>query len=179
MAQEGVQVVRMREVDAPSWRAFVASTEGAEVGHRWEYTQLLETVYGQETVLLAAKRGEAVVAVLPLVLQRSWFGTFLTSVPYLNYAGVLGSDREGRDALAREALATAQALRTDRLELRGRNGSDLPLEGWNGKASYRLLLEGGAEGALKALGTKMRNKAKRPLKDGFTARVADTRELAA
>jgi len=178
MAQEGVQVVRMREDDAPSWRAFVAATEGAEVGHRWEYAQLLDRVYGQETVALAARRNGSIVAVLPLVLQRSWFGTFLTSVPYLNYAGILGSDREGREALAREALATAETLRADRLEVRGRDGSDLPLQGWNGKASYRLPIEGGAEGALKALGTKVRNKAKRPLKDGFASRVADAEEFA-
>jgi FemAB-related protein (PEP-CTERM system-associated) len=171
MAQEGVQVVRVREDDAPLWGGFVASAEGAEIGHWFEYTQILTRVYGQETIPLAAMRGGSVVAVLPLVLQRSFFGTFLTSVPYLNYAGILGSDREGRDALAREALEIAKALRADRLELRGRDGSDLPLDAWSGKASYQLPLEGGAEGVVKALGTKLRNKAKRPLKDGFTARV--------
>ena len=172
MESAGVQVVRVLEDDALAWKTFVASRGDAELGHRWEYLDILKRVYGHETFRLAARRDDRFVAVLPLVLQRSFLGTFLTSVPYLNYAGILGHEAEARKALADDALALAKELHADRLELRGRNGSDLPLEVWAGKASYRLPLEGGAEGVVQSFGTKLRAKVKRPLKDGFVARVA-------
>jgi FemAB-related protein (PEP-CTERM system-associated) len=167
-----LRIERASRDDASLWRGFLDSQAGAEVGHRWEYLEALRRVYRQDIFRLVATREGRWLAVLPLVLQRSFFGTFLTSVPYLNYAGILGEDREARTALALEALATAVRVRADRLELRGRDGSDLPIDTWIGKASYRLSLEGGVEGVTRRLGTKVGAQVKRPLKEGFASRVA-------
>ncbi len=157
--------------DAVAWREFVASCPGAEVGHRWEFLDLLGEVFGHEPLRLVAKRGERWVGVLPLVVQRSFLGRFLTSVPYLNYAGVLASDPEARAGLATEAVDLARRLGADRLELRGREGGDLPIGAWRGKCCYTLELDGGMEGLQRALGAKLRAQIKRPLKEGYTARV--------
>jgi serine/alanine adding enzyme len=153
------------------WDAFLASSPDAEAGHRWTFQELLREVFGQDVHRLLALRGERAVGVLPLVHQKSLVGKFLTSVPYLNYAGVLAEDAETRKALAEEASALAERLKVDRLELRGRDGSDLPLETWNGKCGYALDLPRTAEELSKALGAKVRSQIKRPVKDGFVARV--------
>ena len=60
----------------------------------------------------------------------------------------------------------------DRIEIRGREGSGPPLDAWTGKASYRLPLDGGVEGVRKALGAKVRAQVKRPLREGFSSRIA-------
>lgn len=166
-----VSVVAAVDGDASAWRAFVGASPEAEFGHRWDFLDLLGGVFGQRSVRLVAKRGESWVGVLPLVVQKSFLGTFLTSVPYLNYAGVLAVDRSARQALAAEAVDEARRLRADRLELRGRTGSDLPIEVWPGKCRYVLGLADGLDAVERALGAKLRSQIKRPLKEGYTARV--------
>ena len=78
------------------------------------------------------------VGLLPLVFQKSLVGRFLTSVPYLNYAGILSQDQEARSELAHAAGDLADRLQAQRLELRGRDGGDLPLPAWEGKSGYTL-----------------------------------------
>lgn len=172
MSSHDVEIVTAGRDEAPAWEAFVASSPDAEAGHRWAFHELLGDVFGQEVFRLVARRGERTVGVLPLVHQKSLVGRFLTSVPYLNYAGVLSGDAEARKALAEEASALAARLRVDRLELRGRDGSDLPLDTWNGKCGYAMELPGSGEEMSKALGAKVRSQIKRPAKEGFSSRVA-------
>ncbi|MBZ5638253.1 MAG: GNAT family N-acetyltransferase [Acidobacteriia bacterium] len=166
----GVHIVIAGE-DAVPWRDFVSRFPDAEIGHRWEYLDLLGDVFGHGPLRLVAKRGERWVGILPLVVQKSFLGRFVTSVPYLNYAGVLASDPEARAGLAEEAMEQARRLGADRLELRGREGGDLPIDAWRGKCSYALALDGGTEVLQRGLGAKLRAQIKRPLKEGYAARV--------
>ena len=172
MTGSEVRVERAGDGDGPEWRRFLAGSGAAEVGHRWEVLAVLREVFRLEVVRLVASREGRWLAVLPLALQRSFLGTFVTSVPYFNYAGILGEDGEARAALAREALAVAEGALADRIEIRGREGSGPPLDAWTGKASYRLPLDGGVEGVRKALGAKVRAQVKRPLREGFSSRIA-------
>jgi FemAB-related protein (PEP-CTERM system-associated) len=173
VSAEGVEVFEAGAQDEPSWKAFTDACPEAEVGHRWSFHQMLHEVFGQTVVRLAARRGETWVAVLPLVYQRSFVGRFLTSVPYLNYAGVLGCDAEARMSLARAAANTADRLRIDRLEFRGRDGSDLPVPTWQGKSSYVLDLRSEPQELWGRLPAKVRSQVKRPKKDGFEGRVVE------
>ncbi len=157
----------------PDWDAFTRDRPGLEAGHLWSFHQLLDDVFGQRVVRLAARRGTTWVGVLPLVYQRSFVGRFLTSVPYLNYAGVLADDAEARSALANAAADVASRLGADRLEIRGRDGSDLPLDVWRGKSSYRLSLPRDSETLWTDLIAKVRSQVKRPKKEGFEGRVLE------
>jgi FemAB-related protein (PEP-CTERM system-associated) len=168
----GVEIAEAGPDGAAPWSAFLDASPGAEVGHRWAFHDLLGSLFGHDVFRLVARRDGRTVGVLPLVHQRSLVGRFLTSVPYLNYAGVLAEDGAARAALAEEACALAERLRADRLELRGRDGSDLPLPTWDGKCGYALELPGSAEDLSRDLGAKVRSQIKRPSKEGFRARVA-------
>jgi serine/alanine adding enzyme len=165
-----VRIVSAGENAAP-WADFVSRSPDAEIGHRWEFLDLLGDVFGHELLRLVAKRGERWVGILPLVVQKSFLGRFVTSVPYLNYAGILASDPEARAGLAGEAIEQARRLGADRLELRGREGGDLPIGAWRGKCSYTLALDGGTEALQRGLGAKLRAQVKRPLKEGYVTRV--------
>lgn len=139
----------------------------------WGFHEMLAELFGHPVYRLAAVRGSEWVGLLPLVYQRSVLGRFLTSVPYLNYAGVLAEDVRARAALSEAAARLARRLRAHRLELRGRDGSDLPLETWTGKCTYTLEMPREAQTLWKGLGAKVRAQVKRPRKEGFTAHVLD------
>lgn len=157
--------------DEGAWREFVARTPGSEAAHTWEFLDLLERVFRLRTFRLVARRRDTWVGILPLAQQRSVVGRFLTSLPYLNYAGVLSHDAPARHALGDEAALLTARWKADRLEIRGRDGSDLGLPAWNGKASYSLDLGASREALWSSLGAKLRAQIKRPGKDGFEARV--------
>jgi FemAB-related protein (PEP-CTERM system-associated) len=167
----GIRVQVAGIPDREAWESFVAAAPGSEAAHRWELHEALRRVFGVELIRLVALRGTTWAAVLPLVFQRSLVGRFLTSVPYLNHAGVLGSDPEGRRALAEEATSLAARLRVDRLELRGRDGSDLPVEEWRGKAAYVLDLPSVSGALWESLGAKLRAQVKRPAREGYETTV--------
>jgi FemAB-related protein (PEP-CTERM system-associated) len=158
--------------DADKWKKFVEESTTAEIGHRWEFLDLLKSVFGLASERLVAECGDRWVGILPLVSQKSFLGRFLTSVPYLNYAGVLCTDPQARIALAGAALEAARHMRADRLEIRGRDGTDLPIQVWSGKACFIREVGPNVEALEKTLGAKVRAQVRRPLKEGFTARVA-------
>jgi FemAB-related protein (PEP-CTERM system-associated) len=159
------------------WERFREGRPDGEVGHAWAVLELIAHVFRVELVRLVALRGGACVGLLPLVVQRSLLGRYLTSVPYLNYAGVLGDDPEARHSLAREALTLAGRVGADRLELRGRHGQDLPIDVWPGKASYALDLADAAT-TWEALGAKVRAQVRRPSKAGYGVRLGGREERA-
>jgi FemAB-related protein (PEP-CTERM system-associated) len=167
-----VEIVEATARDRDAWESFVASETGAEAGHVWGFHDHLARTFGQAIVRLVARREGGIAGILPLVYQGSVLGRFLTSVPYLNYAGILASDPDARRALAASAVERARSLRADRLEIRGRDGSDLPIEAWRGKATYALALARDPEAVWSGLGTKMRTRIRRAAKGGYEARVA-------
>ena len=60
-----------------------------------------------------------VIGILPLVEIRSWlFGRTLTSLPFLNFGGVLASTDDAARALLDEAAAIARTRRCRHIELR-------------------------------------------------------------
>lgn len=159
------------ESDRAAWDGFVATQAQAESAHRWEFHEALRRVFGLDVYRFVAARAGRFAGVLPVVLQKSVVGRFLTSVPYLNHAGVLSADLECRAALARAAAALAAELRADRLELRGRDGANLPIDTWPGKAQYVLALPRTPAELWESLGAKLRSQVRRPGKEGFEARV--------
>ncbi len=53
------------------WDAFLESHPDATVEQLWAWREIFERVFEQRTVYLAARRGERIVGVLPLVLFKS------------------------------------------------------------------------------------------------------------
>src|ERR1022692_1488804 len=92
------------ESDRDAWDAFVierssanrerqASSLGSVSGyHSWAWRQVFEQTLGHECVYLVARlhdRGR-VYGILPLVFMKSWiFGRTMTSLPFVNYGGVV------------------------------------------------------------------------------------------
>lgn len=99
--------------DQDLWDDFVMSSPHGTVCHLFGWKAVIEQAYRQQTFYLAACDGNELRGVLPLVLTKSpLFGVHLTSMPYMDYGGILTDDNGARQALlqrAREIGAANQA----------------------------------------------------------------------
>jgi FemAB-related protein (PEP-CTERM system-associated) len=161
--------------DAAMWDAFVASRPEAHGYHEWAWRDVIERSFGHRGAYLIARAAGAVTGVLPLVEMKSpLFGHFLTSLPFVNYAGVLADSRAAAEALVAAAGDLGRARGCRHVELRhiDRRFPDMPVR--QHKVTMRLPL---AAGMWERFDRKVRNQIRKAEKSGLTAERGDSRLL--
>jgi FemAB-related protein (PEP-CTERM system-associated) len=160
-----LQVSIAAGADRDAWDEFV-DARGDEAGyHAWAWRQVFETAFGHRAIYLMARQGSQVVGVLPLVEIRSrLFGHTLTSLPFLNYGGVMAANSDAAQALVMAARRQAQARQCRHVELRhvAAQFPDLPSKCH--KVSMRLAL---GPRMWDALDRKIRNQIRKAEKSGL------------
>ena len=107
------------ETDARAWDAFVAAHPNATGYHVWAWRGVFARAFGHRSIYLIARASGRIAGVLPLVHIRSLvFGRSLTSLPFLNYGGVVAEGTDTAEALAKAAADLAGARHCDHVELR-------------------------------------------------------------
>ncbi|MGH9579076.1 MAG: FemAB family XrtA/PEP-CTERM system-associated protein, partial [Terriglobales bacterium] len=106
--------------------------------HSWRWKRVLEASFGWPTYYWMAEREDGTVCgVLPMVWQKSvWFGSFLTSLPFVNYAGIAAESPDAEQLLAGRAATQARELGVRHVELRHRFSHALGAE-WT-QRSHRV-----------------------------------------
>ena len=94
--------------DQNSWDTYVQQHKAATAYHRFNFLSLIRDQHGLTVYPLAAKDDAgAITGLLPVVHMKSaLFGSFLVSLPYVNYGGVLAND----DAIGALLMDASQAL---------------------------------------------------------------------
>jgi serine/alanine adding enzyme len=155
---------------AAAWDAAVRSQSGWTHFHLAGWKEVIAETLGHECLYFAAREGEDVRGVLPIVRVRSaLFGHYLVSMPFVNYGGPLG-DTEAVQALAAHVTQLARQERVKLLELRSRASLPLDLPVSHRKITVVLDLPGESATLWRALGSKLRSQIKRPQKEGLTVR---------
>jgi serine/alanine adding enzyme len=174
------------EADRGAWDAYVdahlasvrtagRAASGVTGYHSWAWRHVLARSFGHASVYLVARRGSPgqcdqihqISGVLPLTEVRSLlFGRSLTSLPFLNYGGVVADSDEAARALLDEAVRVAGARGCRHVELRHieRRFTDLPSK--QHKVTMRLPLRAGM---WDRLDRKVRNQIRKAEKSGLTA----------
>lgn len=112
---------------AAEWDRYIEGCESATFFHLSGWLTVNEKVYGHIGHYLYAKQGQDIVGVLPLVEQKSRvFGHALVSTPFCVYGGVAADNDDVRFKLEDAAIALAQQLEVDYLELRNKLPSNHP-----------------------------------------------------
>ena len=130
-------------------------------------------VMGHETLYMTARDREGLCrGLLPLVRVRSrLFGDYLLSMPFMSYGGPVGSD-DAKKALAEAAVAEAERLGVDLMELRTRQPLDLDLPRSDRKITVLKSLPDDPETLwTDGLKAKVRSQVRRPMKEGMEARI--------
>lgn len=162
-------------VDSGMWDAYVDSAPGASSAHQMGWLRVIKRVFGHETYALAVEAADSTLhGILPLVFLKSrLFGTFLVSMPFLNYGGVLADGREEERLLLAEAAELRERLGAAHVELRhaGTVVEGLPVR--SHKVSMLLPLGDSDEALWAKLNAKVRNQVRKAQKSGLTATVGD------
>jgi FemAB-related protein (PEP-CTERM system-associated) len=157
---------------AADWDAFVNSEPQASAYHLWGWRQVFERAFGHQTVYLIARRGEAIVGALPLVLFNTWvFGRFGVSLPFVNYGGVLAREEAVARALLEAAGEVAATGRLAHLELRHRHQRFPELPFKHHKVGMTLRLAPDDKTAWDRLDRKVRNQVRKAEKSDLATRA--------
>jgi FemAB-related protein (PEP-CTERM system-associated) len=164
---EAVSITTASPRDAHPWDAFVGTHAQASGYHAWGWRTVFERAFKHEPIYLIARRGADMVGVLPLVAIRSvLFGRTLTSLPFVNYGGVVASDDRIAQALVDASRDLARDLGCGHVELRHTDRRFAALPCKQHKVAMRLALD---SVSWERLDKKVRNQIRKAEKSGLTA----------
>ncbi|MQA28871.1 MAG: FemAB family PEP-CTERM system-associated protein [Luteitalea sp.] len=153
--------------DESRWDAFVASQPEASGYHLWRWRRVFEQGLGHRSHYLIAERRGLVAGILPLVEVRSrLFGRALSSLPYVNYGGVLAADAAAGAALVDRAAAIARERSLSFVVLRHRHRLFAGLPARSHKVTMLLPLAPTADAMWDQLDRKVRNQVRKAEKSG-------------
>jgi len=157
------------DLPARAWDDYVARRPDASVYHLSAWAGLVERVFGHRTRYLAACAGGEIVGILPLVLfSTPLFGRFATSMPFVNYGGIVADTSEAATALLAAAVDETKSAKAAYLELRHtrRMFESLPVQ--THKVEMVLPLQPTVEEQWRVLDRKLRNQVRKAEKSGLT-----------
>jgi FemAB-related protein (PEP-CTERM system-associated) len=156
--------------DGRRWDAFVDGSVTAQHYHRWGWKHVIERAFAWPTHFLVAEKHSEIRGLLPLVWQKSLlFGSFLTSLPFLNGGGILASDSEAVSALLTRAIELAKEAGAKHIEFRFRHHPALALPVKTNKVSVTHAISGDTSSMLKDLPHKVRSDVRKAMKAPFSA----------
>jgi serine/alanine adding enzyme len=170
MAEVTVRVWEPHEFHS-EWFAAPRNLFPAESTFASRWLQVLRTGLQHCPYAVVAKRGEALVGLLPLALVKSFlFGRYLVSLPYINAAGVVAESPEVAEQLITAAAELADRLQVRYLELRQeREMQHARLTQTNAsKVLMRMALPATVEELWNGFKSKLRSQIKSGQKNDFT-----------
>jgi serine/alanine adding enzyme len=163
---------------AQTWQEFVGLHEECSNYHQWGWKHVIENSFGWSTFYLVAEAGGRIRGILPLVWQKSQlFGSFVTSLPFVNSGGVVAESRDAKETLLAEAIAIAKSRGAKYLELRQRFNPGLDLPTKTHKVAMVLPVEPKSEAMWAALPHKVRTDIRKSKKAGLVAQFGGTELL--
>ena len=161
------------EVEQKAWDRFVEDNPLATGYHLSGWRRVIQRAFGHSTFYYQAvdARGN-VHGILPLVyFNSSLFGSFLVSLPFLNYGGVVADTGETAKLLLAEAKRRAQSLGANYIELRHVADADIEWPKKEHKVSMRLDLPSSYADLMKSFPPKLRSQVRRAEKEGMTTNM--------
>ena len=159
----------LSDQDRQEWMDFVAVHPDCWHYHHVGWKEVIERAYGHRCLYLLARDKGQVTGVLPLVLIKSrLFGRSLTSLPYLDFAGLAAGDDVTRARLLQEATELAHSYCVGHLELRQTKTASEDLRTDTHKVSLVLDLPSTAERLWKSLPSERRNRIRKAQQAGLS-----------
>jgi FemAB-related protein (PEP-CTERM system-associated) len=163
----GVSVSLAADAERQEWDAFVGRQTGSTGYHEWEWGSVFRRAFGHQPIHLVARRGAAIVGALPIVEMRSvLFGRLMSSMPFVNYGGVVSASADVTGVLVGAAIQLARERGARHLELRHTARTLIAAPCRQHKVSMQLDLQ---PGMWERFDRKVRNQIRKAEKSGLSA----------
>jgi FemAB-related protein (PEP-CTERM system-associated) len=162
--------------DQHIWDSYVLSHPEGTAYQLLAWGKAIERAYGFQASNIMAEFEGKICGLMPLVkFHIPVMGEQLISLPYCDSGGILADNDEIGQAVWQKALAFAEERRCGCII---RSNYSLPFAGENRTDKVRMVLElpENSNALMASFRSKLRNKIKLPLRDGFVARMG-TEEL--
>ena len=143
--------------------------ENATIYHLTDWMILINKTFGHNGYYLyVTDEHGSICGVLPLIHMNSrLFGSFLVSIPYFNYGGIVADSIEIETMLLDKAIDLAKQLGVKHLELREGKTREQIKHVRTDKVNMILNLPDNIAEFEKSLGSKLRSQIKRSMREGF------------
>lgn len=118
--ENGISVTRVAtDANEVAWRRVAHELNGAHLAHSPEWAGVIRQAYGHDPLYLAGQDETGRMGLLPaVVVRRPFFGTIVTSMPFLDGGGPCSSSPALATALVERLMVEARRLGADRVDLR-------------------------------------------------------------
>ena len=155
--------------DGTEWNAFLARCPDSTNYHQYEWKQVIERSFGHKPYYLVARNGSGeICGILPLVhMKSSLFGSFLVSLPFFNYGGVISDDDDTAGSLFNASRDFLEVTGADHSEFRHLTLHGKGLVTKQHKVTMILDLEQHETTQWQSLNAKVRNQVRKAEKSGL------------
>jgi len=159
----------IKDSDKSLWDSYVLNHPESTFYHMLGWKDVIEQTFGHKTFYLMAKSDQGkTIGILPLVLMKSsLFGSFMVSLPFFNYGGILADNKGIEKALLSEAIILGKKEKIEYIELRHLSNKDLKLKMKTSKVSMLLNLPNDSNLLFKSFKSKLRSQIRKPEKEGL------------
>lgn len=154
-----------------AWDSFVNKHQDSTNYHQYGWRKVVEKSFGHRTMYLTATNSQnEICGILPFVQMKSlMFGSFLVSLPFFNYGGLLVSDNSAVAVMLNASRNMLDESGVDYIELRHLKACDDIGATRQHKVTMILDLEKNEEKQWDVLDAKVRNQVRKAEKNGLLA----------
>ena len=154
--------------NAKEWDDYVQNRDDATPFHQIGWKRIIEKTFRHKSYYLMAKEKGIVKGILPLfMIKNRLFGTFLVSLPFVDFGGVIADSQQIASLLIDKAIEIAEKTSVNFIELRNLKIIEKSmLVNSQRKVTFILLLSSNAESIWKnSFSQNVRNKVRKAEKN--------------
>ncbi|MBI5267431.1 MAG: FemAB family PEP-CTERM system-associated protein [candidate division Zixibacteria bacterium] len=169
-----MEITQYSETDCADWESYADSRSSCWHYHKIGWKEVIESAYRHQCRYLIARDNGAIAGILPIAVVKSrLFGHSLTSLPFLDYAGLVADTPSARDALVAHACRITDETRAHYLELRQIESVGDQFHTAGHKVTLVLDLPDDPEQLLNSLPPERRNRIRKARKSELTVEIHD------
>lgn len=163
-----------------TWRRVVEESTRSTLAHSPEWLPVIQGAYGHDPLYLSAEDDSGGYGVLPaFVVRRPFFGTVVTSMPFLDSGGPCSSSAAIARILIDHLLAEAWGIGARVVELRCSEPVDIGTEPLEHKVTMTLPLSSDADYLWRRLDKSVRNQIRKAERSGLSIEFGGAEKLTA
>lgn len=161
-----------------TWRSVVDGSTESNLAHSPEWFALIQRAYGHQPLYLCAEDDKRRSGVLPaFIVRRPFFGTVVTSMPFLDSGGPCSSSAAMARVLVEHLVAEARSIGARSVEIRCSTPLDIGTQPTQTKVNMTLPLPSEPDRLWRQFDKSVRNQVRKAERSGLSIEIGGVENL--